>query len=259
MAMLEIADLSKAFGGLQAVQDFDCTVNAGEIHALIGPNGAGKSTVFNLICHLIKPDSGRILLAGEDITGLPPHSVTAKGIARTFQNVRLFKNISVRANIAVAANAARHQGILQSIWRSGPGSEFLRDVYGETERLLQIVGLSHRADDLPKNLPYGEQKRIELARALACPLKVLLLDEPTTGMNPTEAAAMIETIRSVREHGTAVLLVEHNMRVVMDVSERITVMDFGHVIARGSPAEVSRDERVISAYLGEERKHAGAQ
>jgi branched-chain amino acid transport system ATP-binding protein len=259
LAILEISNLSKAFGGLQAVQDFCCAVNASEIHALIGPNGAGKSTVFNLICNLSKPDSGRILLDGKDITGLPPHVVTSKGIARTFQNVRLFKNISVRANIAVAANAAKHQGILQSVWGSGAGSEFLRDVYKQVDRLLDIVGLSHRADDLPKNLPYGEQKRIELARALACPLKVLLLDEPTTGMNPTESAAMIETIRSVRGQGIAILLVEHNMRVVMNVSDRITVMDFGHVIAQGSPGEVSRDERVISAYLGEERKHAGAQ
>lgn len=253
MAILEIKHLSKAFGGLQAVQDFSCSVNAGEIHALIGPNGAGKSTVFNLICHLIKPDSGQILLNGEDITGLPPHRVTEKGIGRTFQNVRLFKNITVRANMAVSVNAAKHQGILQSVLLSGPGSRFLRNVYEEADRALEMVGLLHRADSLPKNLPYGEQKRLELARAVAAPLKVLLLDEPTTGMNPTESATMIETIRSIRQQGIAILLVEHNMRVVMDVSDVATVMDFGHVIGEGSPAEVSRNERVITAYLGEKR------
>jgi len=253
LAILEIKHLSKAFGGLQAVQDFGCSVNAGEIHALIGPNGAGKSTVFNLICHLIKPDSGQILLNGEDITGLPPHRVAEKGIGRTFQNVRLFKNITVRANMAVSVNAAKHQGILQSVLLSGPGSRFLRNVYEEADRALEIVGLLHRADSLPKNLPYGEQKRLELARAVAAPLKVLLLDEPTTGMNPTESATMIETIRSIRQQGIAILLVEHNMRVVMDVSDVATVMDFGHVIGEGSPAEVSRNERVITAYLGEKR------
>jgi branched-chain amino acid transport system ATP-binding protein len=253
LAILEIKGLSKAFGGLQAVQDFKCSVNGGEIHALIGPNGAGKSTVFNLVCNIIKPDSGEILLDGESIVGLPPHRVTEKGIGRTFQNVRLFKNVSVRANVAVAVNAAEHQGILRSVLGSGPGSAFLKGVYQEADRALETVGMLHRADHLPRNLPYGEQKRLELARALACRVKVLLLDEPTTGMNQTEAATMLDTIRSLRDQGIATLLVEHNMRVVMGISEVITVMDFGHVIAEGTPDEVSRDPRVIAAYLGEKR------
>lgn len=253
MAILEIKGLAKSFGGLQAVLDFNCVVNPGEIHALIGPNGAGKSTVFNLICNLIKPDAGEVLLNGENLVGLPPHRVTEKGIGRTFQNVRLFKNISVRANVAVAVNAAKRHGILYSIMNSGPGSPLLRSVYEEADRVLEIVGLTHRANALPKNLPYGEQKRVELARALACPVKVLLLDEPTTGMNPTESETMLELIQSLRQRGIAILLVEHNMRVVMGISDIVTVMNFGQVIAEGTPTEVCNDERVIEAYLGEKR------
>ncbi|MGC8787112.1 MAG: ABC transporter ATP-binding protein [Anaerolineae bacterium] len=258
MAILEIRQLSKSFGGLQAVLDFNCVVNPGEIHALIGPNGAGKSTVFNLVCNLIKPDSGKVLLNGENLVGLPPHRITEKGIGRTFQNVRLFKNISVRANVAVAVNAARGYGIFQSILNSGPGSALLRSVYEEADQVLEIVGLTHRANSLPKNLPYGEQKRVELARALACPVKVLLLDEPTTGMNPTESETMLELIQSLRQRGIAILLVEHNMRVVMGISDIVTVMNFGQVIAEGTPVEVCNNERVISAYLGE-RRNARAQ
>ncbi|MGQ9492471.1 MAG: ABC transporter ATP-binding protein [Anaerolineae bacterium] len=251
--MLEIKRLSKSFGGLQAVLDFNCVVKPGEIHALIGPNGAGKSTVFNLICNLIKPDSGMVLLNGENLVSLPTHRITQKGIGRTFQNVRLFKNISVRANVAVAVNASKRHGILHSIFNSGPGSPLLRNIYEEADQVLEIVGLTHRANSLPKNLPYGEQKRVELARALACPVQVLLLDEPTTGMNPTESETMLELIQSLRQRGIAILLVEHNMRVVMGISDIVTVMNFGQVIAEGVPTEVCNDERVISAYLGEKK------
>lgn len=253
MTTLEIKDLSKAFGGLQAVQHFDCTATSGQIHALIGPNGAGKSTVFNLICGVIKPDAGRVLLDGENLVGLPPHRITAKGIARTFQNVRLFKNMPVRDNIVVAIHAASNQGILPAVVSAGPGSATLRGLYEQADAMLDVVGLGHRADALAKNLPYGEQKRVELARALACPAKALLLDEPTTGMNPTEAVAMMETIHSVKARGIAILLVEHNMRVVMDISDVVTVMNFGQVICAGTPERVCQDEQVIAAYLGEKR------
>jgi branched-chain amino acid transport system ATP-binding protein len=258
MSVLEIRHLSKAFGGLRAVQDFSVVVKAGTIHALIGPNGAGKSTVFNLICGLIKPDSGEVLLAGKDITGLPPHRVTAAGIGRTFQNVRLFKNIPVCENVAVAITAAQQKGIAHAILQAGPGSAFLQSVYGEAEQALEAVQLGHRAQSVPKSLPYGEQKRLELARAMASKAKVLLLDEPTTGMNPTEASSMIEMIEDTRREGVTILLVEHNMRVVMGISDVITVMDFGQVIAEGPPDEVCREECVIAAYLGEQQ-NAGAQ
>jgi len=253
LTTFEIKGLAKAFGGLQAVQHFDCSVTSGQIHALIGPNGAGKSTVFNLICGVIKPDSGQVLLDGENLVGLPPHKITAKGIARTFQNVRLFKNMSVRDNVVVAIHAARNQGILPAIASAGPGSASLRDLHDKADAVLQIVGLGHRADALTKNLPYGEQKRVELARALGCPAKALLLDEPTTGMNPTEASAMMETIHTIRDRGIAILLVEHNMRVVMDISDVVTVMNFGQVICSGTPEHVCEDEQVIAAYLGEKR------
>jgi branched-chain amino acid transport system ATP-binding protein len=253
LSTLEIKHLSKSFGGLQAVQDFECTATSGQIHALIGPNGAGKSTIFNLICGVIKPDSGQVLLDGDNLVGLPPHKVTAKGIARTFQNVRLFKNMPVRDNIVVAIHAAHNQGILLAILTAGPGSTALRSEYEQADAVLDIVGLGHRAQVQAKNLPYGEQKRVELARALACPAKALLLDEPTTGMNPTEAVAMMDTIHGIKDRGMAILLVEHNMRVVMDISDVVTVMDFGHVICSGTPEHVCQDEGVIAAYLGERR------
>ncbi len=253
MTTMEIKDLSKAFGGLQAVHHFDCTVTSGQIHALIGPNGAGKSTVFNLICGVIKPDSGQVLLDGENLVGLPPHKITARGIARTFQNVRLFKNMPVRDNIVVAIHAKRDQGVLPAILTAGPGSAALRDEYEQADAVLEIVGLGHRAQVQAKNLPYGEQKRVELARALACPAKALLLDEPTTGMNPTEAVAMMDTIHAIKDRGIAILLVEHNMRVVMDISDMVTVMNFGQVICTGTPEFVCQDEQVIAAYLGENR------
>lgn len=253
MTTLEIKHLSKSFGGLQAVQDFECTSTSGQIHALIGPNGAGKSTIFNLVCGVIKPDAGQVLLDEEDLVGLPPHKITAKGIARTFQNVRLFKNMPVRDNIVVAIHAARNQGILPAILSAGPGSTALRSEYEQAAAVLDIVGLGHRAQVQAKNLPYGEQKRVELARALACPAKALLLDEPTTGMNPTEAVAMMDTIHGIKDRGMAILLVEHNMRVVMDISDVVTVMNFGHVICSGTPEHVCEDEGVIAAYLGEKR------
>jgi branched-chain amino acid transport system ATP-binding protein len=253
LSVLEIRRLAKAFGGLRAVQDFNVAVEAGEIHALIGPNGAGKSTVFNLICGLIRPDSGEVFLKDENITGLPPHRVAQKGVGRTFQNVRLFKNIPVRENVAVAINAERRTGILDSILKGGPSSAYLRSIHGDASQLLDMMELGHRADSVPKSLPYGEQKRLELARAMACKPQVLLLDEPTTGMNPSEAVTMIQTIESIRQTGVTILLVEHNMRVVMGISDTITVMDFGQVIAEGPPEQVSREERVIEAYLGEQR------
>ncbi len=253
MTTLEIKDLSKAFGGLQAVHHFSCTAVSGQIHALIGPNGAGKSTIFNLICGVIKPDSGQVLLDGEDLVGLPPHKITARGIARTFQNVRLFKNMSVRDNIVVALHATRNQGIIPAIASAGRDSSSMRELHNKADAVLEIVGLPHRAEALAKNLPYGEQKRVELARALGCPAKALLLDEPTTGMNPTESVEMMQTIHAVKDRGIAILLVEHNMRVVMDISDVVTVMSFGEVICAGTPQHVCQDEKVIEAYLGEKR------
>jgi branched-chain amino acid transport system ATP-binding protein len=251
MAVLEIRHLSKSFGGLRAVKDASLKVEAGEIHALIGPNGAGKSTVFNMVSGLIKPDSGEVLLSGRGIVGLPPHLIAARGLGRTFQSVRLFKNISALANVSVAVNAARGLGLVQSVLGLGSRGRGSRSTTDESLRLLALVGLEHRAQMVAKNLPYGEQKRLELARAVAWEPVIVLLDEPTCGMNPTEASEMIACAKSLTRSGASILLVEHNMRVVMGMAQMISVMDFGEVIAEGPPAAIRSDKRVIGAYLGE--------
>jgi branched-chain amino acid transport system ATP-binding protein len=251
MALLKIDGLSKFFGGLKAVNDFHLTLSPGEIVGLIGPNGAGKTTVFNLITGLYKPTEGSVWFAGENITGLPPYKVMQKGIARTFQNIRLFKNISVLDNVRVVFNFRIGYNFFDAVVRA---PRFFREedaLTAEALSILEVLNLDRRALDVAGSLPYGDQRRVEIARALAGKPKLLLLDEPAAGMNPAEVARMVELIRFVKERfNLTVLLIEHQMGLVMNLCERIVVMDFGQIIAEGTPAEIRTNPRVLEAYLG---------
>jgi branched-chain amino acid transport system ATP-binding protein len=249
--LLVASDIRKVFGGLVAVNDIDFAIPEGAIVSLIGPNGAGKTTFFNMLTGVYTPTAGRIVFDGVNVSGKPPHAITKLGIGRTFQNIRLFQHMTALENVLVGMHSRLKGGIVQSILSTPKVRREERGAHERARELLRFSGLRGRDNHLARNLPYGDQRRLEVARALATEPKLLLLDEPTAGMNPQETAAFTGFVAKLREEqGLTVLLIEHDMKVVMGVSDRVTVLDYGEKIAEGAPQEIQRNERVIEAYLG---------
>ena len=253
MTLLKTTKLSKVFGGLRAVSNFEMEINKGELVGLIGPNGAGKTTAFNLLTGVYEPTEGEIIFDGQSVVGLKPYQVTQKGIARTFQNVRLFSDMTVLDNVKVAYHFHMKYGLAEAVSRLGRYFGEEEELEEQAIRFLEIFQLADKKDEVAKNLPYGEQRRLEIARALAAKPKLLLLDEPAAGMNPQETQQLLQMIRWIRkEFDLTILLIEHDMSLVMNVCERIYVLDYGKIIASGTPDEIKNNKQVVEAYLGEE-------
>jgi branched-chain amino acid transport system ATP-binding protein len=252
MALLEVKNLGISFGGLRAVDSFHVNIEKGQLYGLIGPNGAGKTTVFNLLTGVYKPDEGIITLDGTNITGKKTIDINKAGIARTFQNIRLFKDMSVLDNVKVGLHNKHHYNTVEGILRLPRYRKVENEMNEQAMELLKVFDLDGQADYLASNLPYGKQRKLEIARALATEPKLLLLDEPAAGMNPNETQELMDTIHFVRDKfDMTILLIEHDMRLVSGICERLTVLNFGQVLAEGPTAEVLNDPQVITAYLGE--------